>query len=78
MNKLLLASLTMACCCLPAQADWDITLNVTKGADRVKAVVGASETSDNVVELTVGDNNIHIPSYESLYIIPNNEHGSFI
>lgn len=73
MKKIYFLLLAVLACCLPAQADWDITLNVTKGADRVKAVVGDSDTSDNVIELTVGDNNIHIPSYESLYIIPNNE-----
>ena len=54
-------------------ADWNIVLNVTAGADRVKAVIGASETSDNVKELAIGENNIVIPEGESLYIIPKNE-----
>lgn len=54
-------------------ADWNIVVNVTAGADRVKAVIGTSETSDNVKELAIGENNIVIPEGESLYIIPKNE-----
>lgn len=54
-------------------ADWNIVVNVTAGADRVKAVIGTSETSDNVKELAIGENNIVIPEDESLYIIPENE-----
>lgn len=54
-------------------ADWNIVVNVTAGADRVKAVIGTSETSNNVKELAIGENNIVIPEGESLYIIPKNE-----
>lgn len=63
----------MAACFNASAEDWDIVLNVASGADRVKAVVGESEYSDNVVTLKEGENQIHIPEWESLYIIPLNE-----
>lgn len=70
MKKLYTLLLAVLACCVSAQAaDWDIVLNVSKGADRVKAVVGKTETSDNVIKLTDGENNITIPEFESLYIM---------
>lgn len=54
-------------------ADWDIVLKVTEGADRVKAVIGITETNGTEKALVDGDNQITIPEGESLYIIPFNE-----
>ena len=65
--------LVLACCVSAKAADWDIVLNVNKGAELVKAVVGSTETSDNVINLVNGENNIKIPEYESLYIMPVND-----
>lgn len=70
MKKFYSLLLAVLACCVSAQAaDWDIVLNVSKGADRVKAVVGKTETSDNVIKLNDGENKITIPEYESLYIM---------
>lgn len=74
MKKFYTLILAALLCCLTAQADgWDIVLNVSKGADKVKAVLGASETSDNIVKIVDGENKFSIPYYESLYITPLNE-----
>ncbi len=79
MKKLYTLLITILALNLTASAaDWDIVLKVTEGADRVKAVIGASETNGAVRALVNGDNQIIIPEDQSLYIIPQNENDIII
>lgn len=74
MKKFLLIVLAVLACCVTALAeDWNITLKVLRGADLVSAVVGSSPESGEKINLVEGDNQITIPSDNSLYIIPTNE-----
>ena len=74
MKKFLLIVLAVLACCVTALAeDWNITLKVLRGADLVSAVVGSTTTSGEKIDLVEGDNQITIPSDNSLYIIPTNE-----
>ncbi len=74
MKKFLLIVLAVLACCVTALAeDWNITLKVLRGADLVSAVVGSSTASGEKIDLVEGDNQITIPSDNSLFIIPTNE-----